>query len=575
MRRKWWCWGFTANCSRKTQIFSPLHTQREAAKPTGVLTGVAPPSVHRVSKSFDSLFRNLNELGFVLKLRTARVVLHPLLLFPHRSRPSNDCTMRGEVCVGVASILSFASMVMLIFVHIGQINTSTVPRRLSMAKVNASGYGDSLAVFIRPDNVTGLYTLNASAPLQAGAGLRQHYEFGLYSYCAFVDADERAGICSNQTVGTQFRPYDALTGDMALNYSILTNNFLPALTFSDGKYTGSLTKAAYWMLLLGTICAALALLTGIAKNNLTFFVSAIFSVVGSILLLIGASESLPWCCGVSPVKSDFTLTCVLDMLNVFDSSSAVQFTTYEQLKKWFTRHGSRELDTPKRLASGALAGITSVCSTYPLDLVRSRLSIATASIQLTNPAVQAASKQAAATMPLTQTAKHAMASAYHTASATASSAYSKADLTIWGMTLKIVREEGGIKALYRGLVTTAVGVAPYVGINFAAYEFLRGIITPPGKSSVPRKLACGALAGSISQTLTYPFDVLRRKMQVTGMRDGQIKYNGAIDAMKSIIRVEGVAGMYRGLWPNLLKVAPSIATSFFTYELVKEFLVPK
>lgn len=75
------------------------------------------------------------------------------------------------------------------------------------------------------------------------------------------------------------------------------------------------------------------------------------------------------------------------------------------------------------------------------------------------------------------------------------SAYTKAELTIWGMTLKIMREEGGVRGLYRGLVTTAVGVAPYVGINFAAYEFLRGIVTPPGKSSIARKLSCGALAG--------------------------------------------------------------------------------
>lgn len=79
--------------------------------------------------------------------------------------------------------------------------------------------------------------------------------------------------------------------------------------------------------------------------------------------------------------------------------------------------------------------------------------------------------------------------------AATASAYTKADLTIWGMTKKIVREEGGVRALYRGLVTTAVGVAPYVGINFAAYEFLRGVITPPGKSNVGRKLSCGALAG--------------------------------------------------------------------------------
>lgn len=81
-------------------------------------------------------------------------------------------------------------------------------------------------------------------------------------------------------------------------------------------------------------------------------------------------------------------------------------------------------------------------------------------------------------------------------------------------------------------------------------------------------------------------------MQVVGMRSGALgyQYNGALDAARVIIKTEGVRGMYRGLWPNLrgcilvlglckrlnsltVKVAPSIATSFFTYELVKEFLL--
>ena len=42
-------------------------------------------------------------------------------------------------------------------------------------------------------------------------------------------------------------------------------------------------------------------------------------------------------------------------------------------------------------------------------------------------------------------------------------AFSAADLTMWGMTLRVVREEGGVRALYRGLIPTAMGVAPYVG----------------------------------------------------------------------------------------------------------------
>lgn len=46
-------------------------------------------------------------------------------------------------------------------------------------------------------------------------------------------------------------------------------------------------------------------------------------------------------------------------------------------------------------------------------------------------------------------------------------------------------------------MATAFGVAPYVGINFAAYEALRNVITPPGKTTITRKLACGALAGEL------------------------------------------------------------------------------
>ncbi|EIM81084.1 mitochondrial carrier [Stereum hirsutum FP-91666 SS1] len=265
--------------------------------------------------------------------------------------------------------------------------------------------------------------------------------------------------------------------------------------------------------------------------------------------------------------------------------SAVQFTTYEQLKKFFTGNGTKQLDTPTRLVSGALAGITSVCTTYPLDLIRSRLSIASANIfsappsppgstsSPSNPTVSSSTSGPGATATSSSSAssassKPALSQAYHSA------VRSPSELTMWGMTQKVMREEGGVRALYRGMVTTALGVAPYVGINFASYELLRGYLTPPGKTSVMRKLACGALAGAISQSLTYPFDVVRRKMQVVGMGAAVgYQYNNAYEAVRVIIRHEGILGMYRGLWPNLLKVAPSISVSFFSYELVKDFLL--
>lgn len=118
-----------------------------------------------------------------------------------------------------------------------------------------------------------------------------------------------------------------------------------------------------------------------------------------------------------------------------------------------------------------------------MDLVRSRLSIATASISVQNQSRLAGSTVSASSSTLAAS------------SSTPKPRYTKADLTVLGMTLKVMREEGGVRGLYRGLVATAMGVAPYVGINFATYEALRGILTPPGKTNTARKLICGALAG--------------------------------------------------------------------------------
>lgn len=106
------------------------------------------------------------------------------------------------------------------------------------------------------------------------------------------------------------------------------------------------------------------------------------------------------------------------------------------------------------------------------------------------------------------------------------------------MTMKVYREEGGIRGLYRGCVPTSAGVAPYVAINFAAYEALRKrfIDSETGEVSTIMKLSCGAMAGSISQTITYPLDVLRRRMQVAGMKNSKLGYNDKSESESEITR---------------------------------------
>lgn len=51
------------------------------------------------------------------------------------------------------------------------------------------------------------------------------------------------------------------------------------------------------------------------------------------------------------------------------------------------------------------------------------------------------------------------------------------------------------------------------------------------------------------------------------------KYKSIGDAMTKIIAQEGVKGLYKGIVPNLLKVAPSMASSWLSFEMTRDFLV--
>lgn len=80
-------------------------------------------------------------------------------------------------------------------------------------------------------------------------------------------------------------------------------------------------------------------------------------------------------------------------------------------------------------------------------------------------------------------------------------------------------QEGPL-AFYKGWLPSVIGVVPYVGLNFGVYETLKHMLLAhyelrdERELSVPARLGCGAAAGTMGQTVAYPFDVARRRLQV-------------------------------------------------------------
>merc|ERR1712038_1682093 len=91
------------------------------------------------------------------------------------------------------------------------------------------------------------------------------------------------------------------------------------------------------------------------------------------------------------------------------------------------------------------------------------------------------------------------------------------------------------------------------------------------------RFALGAIAGATGATAVYPIDLVKTRMQNqrTGSYIGELMYRNSFDCFKKVIRHEGVTGLYRGLVPQLMGVAPEKAIKLTMNDLVRDKLSDK
>ncbi|XP_010444458.1 PREDICTED: probable mitochondrial adenine nucleotide transporter BTL3 isoform X1 [Camelina sativa] len=148
----------------------------------------------------------------------------------------------------------------------------------------------------------------------------------------------------------------------------------------------------------------------------------------------------------------------------------------------------------------------------------------------------------------------------------------------------------GFFSLYKGLVPSLVSMAPSGAVFYGVYDILKSayLHTREGKKRLEhmkqegeelnafdqlelgpmRTLLYGAIAGACSEAATYPFEVVRRRLQM----QSHAKKLSAVATCVKIIEQGGVPALYAGLIPSLLQVLPSAAISYFVYEFMKVVL---
>ncbi|KAI5054867.1 hypothetical protein GOP47_0030012 [Adiantum capillus-veneris] len=247
---------------------------------------------------------------------------------------------------------------------------------------------------------------------------------------------------------------------------------------------------------------------------------------------------------------------------------SVNFFCYDVYRKRLRElTGKEEASNFERLVAGAAAGISATLLCFPMDTIRTRL-VAPGGESLGG---------------------------------------------VIGCFQHMLQSEGFL-SLYKGLLPAVISMAPSGAVFYGVYDILKTsyLQSPEGQEDLRRRieverrrrgllskvqgesegtealkeeagnlgqlelgpmrtLLYGAIAGICAETATYPFEVVRRQLQMQNAANKM----GALATCRGLVQRGGVGALYSGLLPSSLQVLPSAAISYFIYECMKViFKVP-
>ena len=202
-----------------------------------------------------------------------------------------------------------------------------------------------------------------------------------------------------------------------------------------------------------------------------------------------------------------------NLLRIFPFSG-LQFVTYDFCKENLFENNNTNTN---RLICGGISGIVATSVTHPVDVIKHRLMC-----------------------------------------------YQNIN-TFKDATIDIYKENGGkMRNYFKGYGSTISSLTPFIALNFATFDFLKDNFVKNNENKTSTTLMLGGFSALFSQTLCYPLDTIRRRMQ-----NKEIVYKNGLDAGKKILKHEGFLSFYKGLLPNILRMVPNTAIRFAIFDYLK------
>lgn len=215
-----------------------------------------------------------------------------------------------------------------------------------------------------------------------------------------------------------------------------------------------------------------------------------------------------------------------------------------------------ELDTAGIMASGAMSGAVTSFVLTPVELIKCRLQVQTAlAPSMSTPSGQIGT---AASLRSNLAAVATQKRNLHTASAVERPPQSVSQL------IAEVYRTKGILGFWRGQFSTLIRESGGSCCWFSIYELsLRGFRpagTDKSHNTQAEMMMSGAMAGVGYNTLFFPFDTIKSRMQTNASSSG---FTGVV---REVWRRNGIRGYFKGYLITITRAAPSNALIFWVYE---------
>lgn len=130
---------------------------------------------------------------------------------------------------------------------------------------------------------------------------------------------------------------------------------------------------------------------------------------------------------------------------------------------------------------------------------------------------------------------------------------------------RVVAEEG-VVGLYRGNLANVVRVVPTYGFKFAFNDWFKDLVAPGvQKPTTMQLMLSGTLAGLSQLVISYPLELIRTRMAVGTSLYPPLVYKGIVDCAVTVVRVEGVRGLFKGITATLAMGAPFVGLQMTSF----------